>query len=105
MNLEIDLSLSYTMDSDKIAKLQEFIDNNDIIKQQLKNITIDHNGCTYLRLNINSDEIYSFNYTMYTGNVVQDQEIFITRDHNEFEKIRILLLEFIRDNLIESGGQ
>lgn len=93
------------MDSDKIAKLQEFIDNNDIIKQQLKNITIDHNGCTYLRLNINSDEIYSFNYTMYTGNVVQDQEIFITRDHNEFEKIRILLLEFIRDNLIESGGQ
>ncbi len=105
MNLEIDVSLSYKTESDKIQPLLNFINNEETLKQLLKNGTIACEDCTSLRIQIGEEDIYIYNYTIQMGKtVIQDQEFYITNKESNFETIKYILLKYIKNNLILVGG-
>ena len=105
MNLEIDVSLSYKTESDKIWPLLNFINNEETLKQLLKNGTIACEDCTSLRIQIGEEDIYIYNYTIKIGKtIIQDQEFYITNKESNFETVKYILLKYIKDNLILVGG-
>lgn len=105
MNLEIDVSLSYSNDNESIQSLQGFLSSNELIKPLLKNGNINHPECTYLDIQINAESIQLFNYTIQVGKtLIQDQELYITKDTEHFNEIRKQLLEYITNNLMFAGG-
>ncbi len=104
MNLEIDVSLSYSKDNDFIQSFQGFLSSNELIKPLLKNGNINHPECTYLDIQINAESIQMFNYTIQVGKtLIQDQELYITKDTEHFNEIRKELLEYITNNLMFAG--
>ena len=105
MNLEIDVSLSYKTEADKIQPLLNFINNEETLKQLLKNGTIACEDCTSLRIQIGEEDIYIYNYTIKIGKtIIQDQEFYITNKESNFETVKYILLKYIKDNLILVGG-
>lgn len=105
MNLEIDVSLSYSKDNEFIQSFQGFLLSNNLIKPLLKNGNINHPECTYLDIQINTESIYLFNYTIQPGKtLIQDQELYITKDTEHFDEIRRQLLEYITNNLLFVEG-